>query len=334
MWKTCSVAVLALILGSCTEPNRNQASFGVASQRYFGSCLDGKIFELKQFDYATNGKTGLGKKYQPPQLGAEVTDTTILNDINAAAFGNTPAYFQKELCNLEYLFIDRNLSSKETAGWGFWEAPDQSSHGVSNSFVGISPSVWSTSSGGMLASLTQYKTNILASMLSTVGVSTAVAYSGANENGKVVLLRAILAHEVGHILYRSGKVVDACSAEYDLTWDKYGKPKKPKRMLPFGYQDGKTSVGWRLKDIRRTPAKAVDYLRDTYASGGWASFLATSTPEEDFVETFTMAVLTGSGSQKLTRLVVDFKDGKAPVDIAQVFLASSVLQQKAGCFTR
>ena len=190
-------------------------------------------FRAEAFDYATNGKTGLGRKYQPPQLGAEVTDTTILNDINAAAFGNTPAYFQKELCNLEYLFIDRNLSSKETAGWGFWEAPDQSSHGVSNSFVGISPSVWSTSSGGMLASLTQYKTNILASMLSTVGVSTAVAYSGANENGKVVLLRAILAHEVGHILYRSGKVVNACSAEYDLTWDKYGKPKKPKRMLPF-----------------------------------------------------------------------------------------------------
>ena len=143
----------------------------------------------------------------------------------------------------------------------------------------------------MLGSLTQYKTNILASMLSTVRVSTAVSYSYADENARIVLLRAILAHEVGHILYRAGKVVDACSAEYDLTWDKYGKPKKRKRMLPFAFQDGKTSIGWRLKDIRRNPTRAVELLV-ILRERRMGKFPGDIHTEEDFVETFTMAVLT------------------------------------------
>ena len=104
MWKTCSVAVLALILGSCAEPNRNQASFGVASQRYLGSCLDGKIFELKEFDFATNGKTSLRRKYQPPQPGGQVTDPTILKDINAVSSGIRRHIFKESCASLRIFF--------------------------------------------------------------------------------------------------------------------------------------------------------------------------------------------------------------------------------------
>jgi hypothetical protein len=140
----------------------------------------------------------------------------------------------------------------------------------------------------------------------------------ANPDGQELALIAALAHEIGHIKWFQDDVddinkttntcLDPVTNSYtmftDITWDKHVAAPK---WRYFGKEtDGNKIYGGidkeqLRKDLAKNDSTAVNTDLKTTYDGSWASIFSTVSPDEDYVETYTMiavlqAMLQTSGA--------------------------------------
>jgi hypothetical protein len=310
----------------------------------------------QDFLVVNNAGTGNGSgTYVPPAFNDSADPTTLsqaktlIND----AYQIAPDFFQRSLCDLDDIFIDQYTNSGWGA-WGFWENSDQPPSAASpkrRTFIGISKSVVQAYSAMTPApTVTAFEEYILGL---TVGVHLGSwpyppRYSATVNDAKTATL-GLLAHEMGHILYRGGAVFANC---FDVTWQKHAGQER--RFHPFGIPfngskaKGNVDASNISTDLRSPPNfdRALTDLNIFFgnnnpplSSSSWASALATIAPDEDFAETLRLMVLfkAARSVNDLTINVPVPASGYSPSSYnisASLVTSGQNLNTKASCFTK
>lgn len=248
--------------------------------------------------------------------------STALADIEAA-FSIAPNFFQKELCDLDHIYIDTYKQSMNPTAWGIRERLYPADPLVPRTkHVGISATVWSTLAGSSSPPYTTYENYLFNALLAPVlpaaanwvsnfsySASPDPASSSSPSNANAVAMLALLGHEMGHIIWwdKNVQTITKCTKATRPQFSLYSWPSGnvAHGFRRLGQQDAgnHTSEGPDLQTIaldlrfdsppnsRNYPSAFAD-LRTIYGSGNWASLFATVSVDEDFIETFKLWVLT------------------------------------------
>ncbi len=237
-------------------------------------------------------------------VGSAQNPTQIYVDLNNA-FKLAPPWFQNELCSLDGLFVDQtecgaNLSSCLSNSWG-----------VRNRFVvpvkryvAVSQGLWVSGRPTYSA----YENQLLRTLL---GWNNFVPQHGPANSATDLpfefTLLAVLAHEMGHVRYydiaRDRPSTPDCFTGFFESWNaNYAPPlwrrlltpserlDDPSQRVPVHHKDPPYTSDI---DAAANTAAGGNLLRKIYLpSAPWASFFASLSPDEDFVETYKLAVLT------------------------------------------
>jgi hypothetical protein len=293
------------------------------------------------------------------------------------AFLLAPPSFQLRLCGLTGIYVNGPDTCNDTdcfnASWGY-RAKDGST------YVAITAGLWNLQcpDGSSPYIYHCFETDLLKTTvnwdLKKFNNFTPPQYGSAKaaDNFDMTILAA-LAHEVGHVRWYEvlnpnksnwGKNYDPnklCGNSFFASW--YSGVNKPPKWRGFGGR--KQNNG--LPDIHlsdpqigtidrakgQDPSYALTYLDWLYQSTQpWASFFGSITPDEDFVETYKLWILTNvqanqiQGEGPLTDLPISFRSGSTrniPQDYgmpdptnygAPSTTNKSVLSAKAKCIGR
>jgi hypothetical protein len=292
-------------------------------------------------------------QWPPPSRGnpAAAYASTIKD-----AFDLAPVFFQNELCSLEtvYIVTDPTLQSNNPRMWGMRErARGGLKHIAISSTVLNDPDL---QEGPGKSPYANYETKTLHSLLASAlpgdWNSGQLKYV-STEPRRAMAILAILAHEMGHVVWWSQDVVNKPIGGgrrfYSFSWRNAFTPATP-RFREFGMNaPGDVPVGPDLQAVKAdltnpgdpTHSRAVtDLLKiyDRQSVGGtqyseWPSLFATVAPDEDFVETFKLWVLTYDDattptSTRLTSLSIQIPTAAQPIDIISRFQNNDVLFSK------
>jgi hypothetical protein len=226
-----------------------------------------------------------------------------------------------------------------TNSWGFREHPSQYPLntlpviGHFGRYIAISAGLWS---GGTHApNFDAYQTTLVGQLLNWTNTTTPSGVTAPNfqapagagaANGPGMTVLAALAHEFGHVLFYDtfrptpGGGFDFHSfcrgTFFQNSWQDFSPP-------PVWRQFGDTQNQHKLNDVEISDlALAVsrkNFKNDRNAafllnqihkpSGHWASLLAAFSPDEDFVETFVLDIITTATGTPVTTLPLVFSDG-------------------------
>ena len=258
--------------------------------------------------------------YHPPAGSAQNWSPAISADL-LQAFDHAPPFFKQYLCGLNGIYInasacpgnDPTRCSGGTPFNGAWGFRSRAVTDLGHRYIAISATLWPN--GGSATNFGDYETQVLRSFLPT-GDGAAVS-PNANPNNSWMTVLAALAHEVGHVVWAE-KTIPHVGNNYDFTgligcpagdffvgWaynthDPNHKDLQPKgRWRPFNdhANEANSYLDHRLAPSRRDfndPTKADTALAQlSQSSQPWASLFGAQTPDEDFVESYVMAVLTG-----------------------------------------
>jgi hypothetical protein len=221
--------------------------------------------------------------------------------------------FKNALDNLTATFIDARSCGGTAAAcsWGF---KDKYTKGTGNTYVALSSSLWS----GGLVPYSQFANSIVSALLPSAP-STVLSIQ-ANLDTPAMALIAGLAHEIGHTKWwendiehykcPNDPVTGTRTLFADITWSHHSN-------APLWRYFGKESSGNKpmgnvdkdviLADLG-SPANELADLNTIY-NGRWASIFSTVSPDEDYVETYTLIALiqamqyqSGSAYLKVTPL--------------------------------
>ena len=317
-----AAAVLAATCFACTAMMPPPASEAVAAVLPTpATCPDGSPFlsHVQMLDPSFVPNMGM------TPTGLALSAPSPMTDDLSDAFRNSPPGFQQRLCGLDGIFICPNTGSAQcnfpningevSGSWGY---RGRGTHDLGKTYVALSQGLWPA--GGHAVALHVYETWILQSF---PGAGTATV-SGATPDDPWMTVLAALAHEVGHV--RFVQTVKA-NGSYDftsLTNCATGVATAPfvDFFAGWAYQHGGSTHphmqpfrGWRkFADRDNEPHQPLDhtnppllrgqldlrppasypFLLQLYqANQPWASLFGAQTPDEDFVETYVMAVLTG-----------------------------------------
>jgi hypothetical protein len=262
---------------------------------------------------------------RPPASGGTYNAPAICTtndsraDVVKRAFATAPANLQKEICNLDAIFIvDGDFS------WGFWENPTtrpSPNGGAPRLFVGIQRDV-------LTQDLATYKQKVLDKVLQG-HVPSGVKYNVPNSTADQTIV-AVLAHEVGHIKWHRENIYSTLRCYYPTFVDGSPGPGGPpgpawqKNTLPAsvsrlfhpepGSNDapGGAAPGRGIKPPHAGNLNPADVR--AYFAGGFASAFAAISPEEDFVETYTLRALMNSNPPPTVSIGFGMGGG-APVGI-------------------
>jgi hypothetical protein len=231
------------------------------------------------------------------------------------AFARAPVAFQKQLCNLDGVYIDQtvctNWQSCFGRSWGFRQRPG------GRRYVAISIMLWS---GQPIYS--RFESALFDSLLAPNFAS----FGAANPDSFPMTLLAALAHEVGHVRFYD--ILDpgltgtldfgsVCGGNFFSGWA--GPPNglhAPPRWRPLSTPGERH--GNPIPDPHRGPpqiqqidalvqagntGQAGDLVNTMLTTQPWASFFAAISPDEDFVETYKLKVLTSAGLRSLPFVV-------------------------------
>jgi hypothetical protein len=267
----------------------------------------------------------------------------VQNDLTAA-FNLAPAFFKTQLCGLDGIFITPTGDS-----WGFRNIQD------GKRYLALSMSLWR---GGAVQSFSQYENGVVPRLLNGWTALNHPA-KGDPSDGPAVTVLASLAHEYGHILFYDTFVSPRGSAPnygafcggnfYTDSWQ--SMPNVPNIWRSYGdivgaHRADDVQVQEILNAVPRPGSPdthgAGALLRRLYGLNGtnapigrWASFFASFSPDEDFVETFKLFVLKNS--------TVPLRSFKITIPVGGVLISEdipgtcnqrSVLVKKLGCFAQ
>ncbi len=265
--------------------------------------------------------------YQAP-LGVKPVGDPFKSDL-AAAYCMAPPAFQQQLLELNGVFITctdpNNCASSGqdiSTSWGYRENAGNQSF-LQHTYIGLSAGLWPN---GSLMSYSNYEYNIFNDLL--MGASLPVTIKATDSTGNdptTMTVLAALAHELGHIYsWKLGVDDFACGGSYfaDISWlhaDKASQYHKFGVETPYSNGKGNAPKTNRadkdkvLSDINNGNGQENKDLNNIY-SGYWASLFATVAPDEDFIETYKLWVLTSMQTQPLASLSVTIPT-YVPVDM-------------------
>jgi len=297
------VLILGLVVGlysACQLATSAPTSPPAGTVGSFPTCAQRNPPILTGDDFAATVRFVSGP-YDPSGFGAPPRGAPVgapyFADLSRA-FTNAPPAFRDQLCGLDGVFIDQtpcgSFGACEPHSWGF-----RGRLGGTGRYVGLTAGLWTAAVNPTYA---QFETALLQTLLppTLLGVvSYGAANSGADTFAMSVL--ASLAHETGHVRWfdlldpnRTGTQNPGNLPCFFTSWPGGGAgfhaPPWRELLTPAGRRRGGISIA-----IDRAPNAQVagDLLDKIYeASAPWASFFASISPDEDFVETYKFKVLT------------------------------------------
>lgn len=303
MWQGALGLAVALLTASCASTPSTTATRiafadactrrGITTPDEFA---DAKVAMLAPGFDVTGNPTGT--RYREPKSAGSV-DPTIRKDLSAA-FQLADPDFQAQLCSLEQVFVD-NDHRGIPIGWGFWENPrdqlDEKNVARQRMYIGLPAELWTAR-----PSLLDVENRTFASLLRR-GHGTwekwdaeRPRYTSSDRNDFSWALLSILAHEMGHIVYVKADLArdQSLRACQSRSWESLGRRA---RFRDFGDETGRhrepfpTQVDFAVsEDNKPSTDKALAQIY-----GVRASLLAAASPDEDFVESYRLDVLSRAG---------------------------------------
>jgi hypothetical protein len=303
----------------------------------------------------------------PPQgLGTSIANTAFAAAV-LNAFKLAPAIFQTRLCGLGSIFVNGpacgDLGSCMPNSWGYRAARDSTTH------IAISAGLWGLACpDGSAYAYHCFESDLLATLLHWPQSPAPPRYANANaaaDNLDMTILAA-LAHEVGHVHWYEAMNPSHPGQGYNPNLFCGGvfftdSWQTPIRRLPpiwrgFAERDNTHANPPQIVTVDTfirnqdwpNAANALDQLYQP--TQPWASFFGALSPDEDFVETYKLYVMTNAQSGQianegpLTSLPITFVNGRPPNDIPNTYgipdsanfgapsiTQKSVLARKARC---
>jgi hypothetical protein len=172
----------------------------------------------------------------------------------AAAYDNLPDLLKNPLCSLDGIFVQTQTDG--LGSWGFRErAADQ---GGTGSYIGLSSALWTATNQAIPYHF--FETMVLNSLLNVTGP----AYTYASYDGSDMTVLAVLAHEMGHILW----------------WQK-GIFSKPCATPPAGLPQYFSQISW--KNAVPTP-RFHDFGKQDNGFGGSGGNRRYAEPGKDEIQ--------------------------------------------------
>jgi hypothetical protein len=289
--------------------------------------------------------------YNSPQADSSISisNSLMATDLNNA-FNFAPAFFQQQLCHLDAVFINpagcSNFNSSNVCtnsltplqtienSWGFREQPNQFAPGATPShygrYIAMSAASWSAL-GTQAPKYSAFEQILLQQLLPWPAGNHPPTYSPATPNSSALTVLAALAHEFGHVFWYDnfrptpGGVYDFntfCQGKFfDDTWEqvdpppiwrKFGEPQNSHKNYDMQISQLALAIDQGISSTDFTEANTQ--LRRIYiAEAHWPSLFGAFSPDEDFVETFKLYVLTNAATGPLTSLPLNFYDNNGVV---------------------
>ena len=279
-------------------------------------------------------------------------------DLNAA-FALAPQSFKEQLCGLDGVFINthgcsaQNCTSADPVAnsWGLRESTTRNPS-TGGTYIALSAALWGA--GNPASSHHALENYIFESLLDWHGSGRpayqSIGSSPSYSRGMAIL--AALAHEFGHVLWFVTNNFDRaptydpsgfCSSNFFVGWNTIAAQNPS--FIEFATVKGTHLFEpqiWQIQNmLPGNPAGANDAIDTFYepdaqnapGSGSpWASLFATFSPEEDFVETFKMAVLLNATTPMTSQPITFPLIGNIRQDIPATLSQRAALTAKLSCF--
>src|SRR5262245_8241071 len=319
MIRTASVicaAILVTLCFACVQPTSTVRQKAIPSICTSQGIVDGRTFvstQKIQYLYGNPNPAAVGSSYSSPvgqtgQIGSPFDYYVIL------AFDNAPDFFKGDLCSLDRVFINLNTCSGSNCldrAWGYRERPAQKAGGPYGRYIAISGGLWG--GGSWTQTYHDFETAVLQRLLGW----NAPWFDSAAPDDFATIVLAALAHEMGHVRWYDTLVpspggatnpTSFCSGNFFDSWQggsgsihapprwrnvlapsqRQGVPDKHKNAPQTNDIDAAITAG----QFNGTNG-AGDLLHQLYTSQApWASFFGSLAPDEDFIETYKLNVLT------------------------------------------
>jgi hypothetical protein len=287
------------------------------------------------------------------------------------AYTNAPASFKTQLCALDGVYLsttgcphgDANncpLSSGSVFpdSWGF-RSHHASATDNGNRYIAISAALWSPGSSAM--PFDQFEDAQLRQLVNWG--PRVLSTNPPNPNSSWMTVLAALGHEFGHVhwadvnipLRSSGPpaggpydfhTLQSCATgDFFMGWDYHGAPGllEPKGKWRH-FNDRANDAGQSPVDHVSDPTInqfdsgiSADQKNDLFytlyqsTSQPWASYFGSRTPDEDFVESFVLNVLTGASLTSMP-VTLSYSNGTTKTaDITSILATKTTLLNKIAC---
>src|ERR1044071_5180116 len=228
-------------------------------------------------------------------------------------FEHSSPNFQTEMCKLDHIYIDTDPMSVNRAPWGMRERARNGRWHIGIPLTTLN----------IFSDYSSLETSIINSLLGTAWTDIVAAAPNARE----MMMAAILAHEMGHIVWWALPVPPGiCNGDdFFLSWRSVIR--SPARGF---HQFGKEIAGnmpiegYKFSTIKNDVAAGdLRKLSKVYSSGRWPSLFGFVAPDEDFIETYKLITLSARTSSPLTNLWVTIPTSN-PVSIDMVSMLNDV----------
>lgn len=279
----------------------------------------------------TSNPTCLGR----PKISSHPVLSGRLPAIQTAVqkvFDNSPPDLQFELCTVDQVFIDPNQSAPN------WGLRDPRSGRVDIKWIGISVREFpEITVAPLYAKLeTDNVKNLLLGGMPLPGSDGMNWLNGVSHNASpdnpTIQIMAILAHEMGHIMWWAEEIPDvqcpAGGARFASIGGWLPQPINNRRGFHgFGADRGNHSAleSFSIQGMRaelRGNAISLSHLTQdmvgVYKDGNWADLFSFVDPDEDFIETYKFWALThAQGGFALNSLSIQFPGSGGLIPIVQ-----------------
>ena len=231
----------------------------------------------------------------------------------ASAYSAAPYFFKLELCRLNAIYVDMDPNSTNSTAWGMRESMQSNAP----THIGLQKSVFTGSSGGTPGPEASWETGLLNGLL--LNGLLKPQYASATTDSQTLMLLSMLAHEVGHIIWwRDGIADQTCPNGGDSFFYTWKTPiSNPHQYHDFGQPipTNQSSESFTFAELQANAQSAGSQdtakaqLRTIYGFPNdaplpsWASLFAFVAPDEDFIETYKLLVLT-QASPAMTSLII------------------------------
>jgi hypothetical protein len=350
----CAAIIVAACFACMPAPQPPQPMVGATVRGLSCTSTD---FAAKVF-YAASFAPSPGYPAPSPTYEVPNGSPDYRGDLKAAFDAASPDFAQ-QLCNLDRVYIlakDCGTGGCVGDSWGWLQSKNQVGKGR---IVGLAAGLWNE------ATYSQYETDLAQNLLPqgatqvTYKASCSPAGVCAPGDNVTTLLVAALAHEIGHIgwyiLTPLPKPSNFCGNKFfDESWSIATPPPANKNFYPFrnflNTSERARLRNWKLwldKHLQPPQIDVIDrpssnqyqaiynlFTPDQQGQPGqpWASLFAAMSPDEDFVETYKLKVLTTMSRNPLTHGSVTVQ-GYPPEDIVSDYLTGrkAILKTKTDC---
>jgi hypothetical protein len=307
--------------------------------------------------------------YDPTTLVSPALTSTVdprsaeYRDLNNA-FDRAPVFFKNLLCELTGVYLIPR-GSTFSPSWGFRDPSN-----LNNRYIGISQDLWGDNPQTPIAmKFTTYETKVVRGLLT--GLNNPPYFENADPDDSKMMLLSVLAHEFGHVLWvdlfinSPGNDPDFstfCPGTVpDASWQNTSaNPIKWARWRNFGdvadtatdvsdpsdpgdasddpsYQEIKVRTLKQLiqsgkpNNLKKAHKLIVRLLASTKRP--WPSLFGAFSTNEDFVETFTLYILTHANPRlNSLEMTVPVQGSKKRIDIPATIRYRPLLLAKLACF--